>query len=309
MNTPLSRFFSLLVLISALGLLVGCGGKGGNSDDHDDHADHHGHDDHEGTHGGAIVVSSDHKAHFEIVHHEDEKMVTLYVLDGNMAPRGIGDAPILNLVGEDGSVRITGVMTATTGEAAASEWNFSHDLLAGHPEGRFRVKIGSNTYTPKCSYEGHDHDGHGDTGPQDGMVAAFSGPSGEAGFLELKLHDDKGDLELWIASNEDITNPMDLPLGSKITVTFTQPKATTVVLQARNQDKNEDEDGKANNRDGKTNYFIFPGDTGADAAWLMGKSFEGQVTVTFSHGDKEFTTAAFELIPHSHDGHGGHDHD
>ena len=135
MNTPLSRFFSLLVLVAAFGLLVGCGGKGGGGGDDDHDAEHegHGHDDHAGSHGGAIVVSSDHKAHFEIVHHDDEKMITLYVLDADMAPRGIGDAPILNLVGEDGSVRVTGVMGASEGEAAASEWNFKHDLLAGHP--------------------------------------------------------------------------------------------------------------------------------------------------------------------------------
>jgi len=315
-----TKLFSILVLVAAFGLLAGCGakdaGNGGDDAAHDDHGDD---DHHAGKHGGAIVVSDDHKAHFEIVHDEDAKKITLYVMDENMAYRGIGDTPVLNLVGPDGSVKVTGKMGAGDGEMAAAEWHFTHDLLAGEPEGRFRIKIGTTTYMPACEHahdghddhDDHDHNGdeHHDVGPHDGMVESISCPAGDKGYIELKLHDDKGDLELWIASDEKITKPMDLPIGTKITVTFTEPKATTVTLQARNKDRNEDEDDTANNRDGKTNYFIFPGDTGADATWLMGGEFEGSVTVTFSDGDKKFTTEAFELIPHTHGAGGGHDHD
>ena len=307
MNTTRHRFLSLLALLAALGLLTACGEK----DHGHDHDHEHGHD-HAGKHGGAIVEAADHKAHFEIVHHADEKRLTLYVLDGNMKYRGIGDAPVLNLSDDAGSEKITGVMGAKEGELAACEWHFTSDKLAGEPKGRFRVKIGSKTYTPEVSYDAHhdDHDHEHDhhTGPHDGMVSAFTGPNGAAGYVELKLHDDKGDLELWIAQDEKITKPMDLPIGSEITVTFTSPKATTVTLKARNQEKNEDEDGTANNRDGKTNYFIFPGDSGADAAWLTGTSFEGSVTVSFQDGATAYTTKAFELVPHTHEG-GDHDHD
>jgi len=320
MDTLTHRVLALLVLVAALGLLVGCGGDSHDDDDHghdhDSDSSHDHDDDHAGKHGGAVVVSDDHKAHFEIVHDEDARRVTLYVMDGDMAYRGIGDTPVLNLVGPDGSVKVEGTMSDAKGEMAAAEWHFVHDLLAGEPEGRFRVKIGGNSYMPKCAYEadhdGHDHDedgdhGHHGTGPHDGMVAKFSCPDGTTGFIELKLHDDKGDLELWIAEDEKIATAMDLPIDSKITVTFEKPKATAVTLQARNKDRNEDEDDKANNREGKTNYFIFPGETGADASWLMGKDFEGHVTVTFSDGDKKFESVEIELIPHTHSD-GGHEH-
>ena len=46
-------------------------------------------------------------------------------------------------------------------------------------------------------------------------------------------------------------------------MTFVDVKGKVVELRVRNATKNEDEDGTANVRAGKTNYFIFPGETGA----------------------------------------------
>ncbi len=110
-----------------------------------------------------------------------------------------------------------------------------------------------------------DDHGHEHTSPHHGIVAPFEG-----GHLELKLHDDKGDLELWLATDPNI-----------------------------NKD-NEDEDGLPNIRDGKTNYFIFPGDTGADASWLQGKDFKATVKVSFDHAGKAHASEEFELVPHTH---------
>ena len=122
----------------------------------------------------------------------------------------------------------------------------------------------------------------------------------KAGFAELKLHDDKGDLELWLTEDEAGTKPLDIPLDAVITVTFPKMDQKVVQLKIRNGEKNEDEDGKGNIREGKTNYFIFPGDTGADASWLMGKEFAAEVVITFSTGGANYSTAAFELKPHTH---------
>ena len=81
-----------------------------------------------------------------------------------------------------------------------------------------------------------------------------------------------------------------------------------MTLTARDQDKNPDEDGAPNMRDGKTNYFIFPGDSGQDPKWLMGKAFKGRVKVTFTHDGASYASTEFDLIPHTH-GAGGHGHD
>lgn len=142
-------------------------------------------------------------------------------------------------------------------------------------------------------------------GPHTGFVVPVSGPDGAAGFAELKLHDDKGDLEIWLATDAAITAPLDLPLDAAIGVTFPE-KGKSAELRARNAEKNEDEDGNANVREGKTNYFIFPGATGADAEWLKG-NFRSQATIQFSDGGKTYSSAPFTLVPHTH-GPGGHSH-
>ena len=150
--------------------------------------------------------------------------------------------------------------------------------------------------------DGHSHSHGHDFGgtPHAGIVKAVKSGETQIGFAELKLHDDKGDLELWITKDEAGTQPFDLTLDSTITVTFPKMNNKTVTLRVRNSDKNEDEDGKGNIRDGKTNYFIFPGDTGADASFLMGKDFASDVILTFKVEGSEHTTGSFELIPHTH---------
>ncbi len=156
--------------------------------------------------------------------------------------------------------------------------------------------------------DGHDHDaGDGHDHPEggsDGAVARLTAGGADVGYLRLKLHDDKGDLEAWIARDAEFTEPLDLPLDATITVTFADKDGRSVTLAVRNRDQNEDEDGKANIRDGKTNYFIFPGDSGADASWLMGADFLSTTTVAFSADGKDYATPAFVLRPHTHgDGH------
>lgn len=145
-------------------------------------------------------------------------------------------------------------------------------------------------------------DGHGHEhahGPHSGVPAKFQA-AGMSGHLELKLHDDKGDLELWLGKDQKMTEPFDLPLDAAIEVEFIDVKGRKVVLRARNKTKNEDEDGKPNIRDGKTNYFIFPGESGEDAAWLRGKEFQSIVVVRGKVGETAFVSEELVLKPHVH---------
>lgn len=145
----------------------------------------------------------------------------------------------------------------------------------------------------------HTHD----KTPHDGVLARVLTVDGgaPAGWLELKLHDDKGDLELWLTHDKAATRPLDLPTNAAISVTFVDHANREVSLAPRNTEKNEDEDGKPNMRDGKTSYFIFPGATGADASWLMGKQFQSIVSVTVETPDRKLTSDEFVLKPHTHE--------
>jgi hypothetical protein len=173
--------------------------------------------------------------------------------------------------------------------------------FAGTVTGEIDGKPASGEFDEAAA--GHPHT------PHDGMVATLRNADGAAvGFVELKLHDDKGDLELWIAKDPEMTQPIDIPAKSEIEVTFLDLKDKAATLRVRNHDQNEDEDGQPNLRDGLTNYFIFPGDSGQDPSWLMGKDFASNVELSFDWNGQTYKSNEFKLVPHTHaDGH-GHSH-
>lgn len=297
-----------LALCATLALgLAACG-------DHD-HGDGHASHDHASEHGGVLLETSDHSMHFEVKHDTKAGLLQVWVYDGEMKAVQTG-APVIQLAEDSGGKKITG--QNPSGGKTAHEWHFSDRALSSHVHGRLRLSHDGKSFNVDLPdlEDGHEHGhGHGhdeehgeeEHGPHDGMVVPFAGADGKVvGHVELKLHDDKGDLELWLATDEGITKPYDLSLTDTITVTF-HGRDKSVTLAVRNTDKNEDEDGTANNRSGKTNYFIFPGDTGADATWLMGKDFSSEVSISFSSGGKAFSTQRFTLIPHTHH-EGGHEH-
>ena len=150
----------------------------------------------------------------------------------------------------------------------------------------------------KQADKAHGHAHPENQGPHEGVVAKLAGG---AGFVELKLHDDKGDLELWIATDKKITKPIDLPLDAVIKVTFPERDGKVVELRARNTKHNEDENGTPNIREGATNYFIFPGETGAAADWLEGKTFSAKVVVGFERGGEALASEPLTLEPHHHE--------
>jgi len=133
-----------------------------------------------------------------------------------------------------------------------------------------------------------------------GIMSPLEDADGKlVGFIELKLHDDAGDLELWICKDGAMSQPLDFPANTSITVTFATHGNRSVQLNVRNDDQNEDEDGNPTMRDGKTNYFIFPGESGQDPEWLQGEKFRSTTTVTFTSESKAYVAPPFVLVPHS----------
>lgn len=143
-------------------------------------------------------------------------------------------------------------------------------------------------------------------GHHHGIVARATGGENSI-WLELKLHDDKGDLELWLYRDLKEVTPFDLPLGTSIQAEFPE-MSRTVTLGVRNREQNEDEGGQPNVRAGKTNYFIFPGDSGQDPSRLQGRTFLSSVKISFAADGVAWASASFLLVPHAH-ADGGHDHD
>ncbi len=141
----------------------------------------------------------------------------------------------------------------------------------------------------------------GNRGPHDGIIAPFSKIGAlTAGYLELKLHDDKGDLEIWFAKDPKCTQPFDLPLTTSIKIAFIDKSMKTIELKVRNSKKNEDEDGNSTTRNNSTNYFIYPGESNIDSNWLMGKNFQSSVIVSFVNNRKKYRSSMLTLTPHNH---------
>ncbi|MCO4762359.1 MAG: hypothetical protein KC502_12690 [Myxococcales bacterium] len=141
-----------------------------------------------------------------------------------------------------------------------------------------------------------------------GIVGRIGGKNAPIdGYVELKLHGDKGDLELWLSKDEEGKEPLDVAMNTQLSVKFIDKGNRTVALAVRDKTTNKDESGQANVRGAKTNYFIFPS-KGEASAWLQGKAFSSIVIVRVTTAGKATNSAELMLQPHSHDDHGGHDH-
>ncbi|MFT5433123.1 MAG: hypothetical protein ACI9OJ_003828 [Myxococcota bacterium] len=169
-------------------------------------------------------------------------------------------------------------------------------LRSGSIDERASLALSGSVGTGKGAKHAHEKT------PHDGIRVSMSAAGSEAptGWLELKLHDDKGDLELWLTSDKAGAKPFDLPFDAMITVSFIDLDNRKVSLKPRNRVGNEDEDGKPNVRGTKTQYFIFPGETGSDAKWLLGKTFQSLVVVNIRSADVALQSEEFVLKPHTH---------
>ena len=137
---------------------------------------------------------------------------------------------------------------------------------------------------------------HANEGPNGGFLfPVFDGEGKQVGTTEIKLHDDAGDLEVWLKKGGYDGDPWRLPLDSILTLNFPALERT-VSLAVRDRERNQDESGTSTIYEGKTDYFVFPGETNSDASWLMGPDFAAKVELSFE--DK--TTSLFVLRPHIH---------
>ena len=137
---------------------------------------------------------------------------------------------------------------------------------------------------------------HANEGPSGGFLfPIFDSNKEQTGTIEIKLHDDAGDLEVWLKSGGYEGDPWRLPTDTTLTLNFPALNKS-VTLAVRDQDRNEDESGASTIIEGNTNYFVFPGSTDEDASWLMGADFAAKVELRF----EEATTGSFVLRPHIH---------
>ena len=145
----------------------------------------------------------------------------------------------------------------------------------------------------------HVHEGEG---PNSGWLHPLSQGGGDSpvGQIEVKLHDDAGDVEVWLTRGQSGGEPLDVPLATVVTIEFPDLEGRAIELRVRNTEANEGEDGVSNIRNGMTNYFIFPGESGTDASWLMGKEFAAKAVVTFQVEGSGYQAGPFELKPHVH---------
>ncbi len=306
----------LLLLLALAFSLAACGDKdkpgttGPGTDtvpaEHPDEAAHDHDHDHDGAHGGHVIELGEHLAHAEVVLDHDAKTLAIWITDADMKPVATDEPIVLNLVHDGAPVQLTG--EANSGKDA---YVFRHDAFAGDPEGRLRIKIGGATYNPELETghhhddddddHAHDHDHGHEHGRVVGVKALLKADDGSTvGHVELALHDDAGDLELRLTKDADGHEPLDLPLDTAIEVAIGEGAAArTVVLRARDTDTNPDESGATTVRSGKTNYFVFPGETGADASWLKGPSFRAPATLRVPSASGTWT-ASLTLVPHKH---------
>ncbi|MFM1848928.1 MAG: hypothetical protein RL417_2402 [Pseudomonadota bacterium] len=144
-------------------------------------------------------------------------------------------------------------------------------------------------------------------GPHGGVIARCKSEDEKPIYAEIKLHDDKGDIELWLAQSADFKTSLLLPVATRLSLTFREhPK--TIALAVRDEKSNKDEDGVSHLKDGGTDYFVFPGETGADAAWLQGGEFIDEAALSIEGAALGVSCPVITVVPHTH-GAGGHSHE
>lgn len=137
---------------------------------------------------------------------------------------------------------------------------------------------------------------HANEGPNDGFLhPVFDSDGAQIGTAEIKLHDDAGDLEVWLTQGGRGGEPWRWPVDTTLTLSFPALEQE-VSLAVRDPESNEDESGTPTVVDGTTAYFVFPGETGADASWLMGPDFAAKAELRVDQA----TTGPLVLRPHIH---------
>lgn len=284
------------VLWSTLLLLPACGGDTGEGGSAPPRADSP--HPHRAMHGGIVIALSGDRAQVEFVHDAATGTVQLFVTTADgQTPLQLSEPPVLKLLTDRGPQALPAI-AAAGGAGPSSRFTCRAAALGATTlRGRIALTIDGKPYNPDIP-AGPPH------GPKDGVLATFGLQGGERlerkGYLELKLHDDKGDLELWLGQDPRMATPFDVPVGTVVSVTLLDRGDRRVELRVRNSERNEDEAGTPNIRASRTNYFIFPTRDDEDASWLRGKDFSSRTTVEFEAEGKRYRSPVFLLHPHHH---------
>lgn len=277
-------------------------------------SDEHGHG--AGPNGGVVFDLGSNHVEFTVDHEKSECYLLFLGEDGKSAGPVEAEEFVMNIEETktaDGKKvpQMTFVMLpADTKDGKAAKFVGTDPGISNVADftGVVSGSINGKPAEGKFAETGGDH-GHDHATAHDGVVAPFKDAGGKPlGFVELKLHDDKGDLELWLGKDAAIKSPLDVPIGSEVIVSFLDKKEKLVKLAIRDKSKNEDEDGVANMRGEKTNYFIFPGESGQDATWLKGGDFSSMVEVTVTTNSNKLKSEKFKLVPHTHAAGHAHPH-
>ena len=196
----------------------------------------------------------------------------------------------------------TEVCDPVKGEGHDQHWHFNVEPLMPVKKSKFMLKVGDEVAAVDWA--------KGAAPCNDGIMTVFKATQ-HVPYIELKLHGDAGDLELFLYKTSNVAGwlsqnkpePFDVPKETVARITFLSGTGVpeggkTVELRVRNMDQNEDEAGTPNMRDGKTNYFIFPGESGQDAEWLVGEKNRYVVKVTFEVDGTANECDPFVLVPH-----------
>ena len=104
---------------------------------------------------------------------------------------------------------------------------------------------------------------HANEGPNSGFLyPVFDQAGNQTGTIEIKLHDDAGDLEVWLKRGGYKGDPWLLPTA---TASHFPVLDRNVSLAVRDQDRNEDESGRPPSSM-EIPITCFPGETESDAS-------------------------------------------
>lgn len=242
-----------------------------------------------GLHGGRLVELGDHSGFLEFVHDEDARTLVIHSLGVNArAPRVLPGSPVVKLTTEEGPV----ALESTVLDETRSTFRVVHDALRSESvHGRVAFCTGETDHQVDFDSPLHGHGGV--------RTALFdeSSPDERIGFAELKLHDDAGNLELFLQRDLRLTEPLDVPLDASVDLVFPTHEERVVTLRPRDSKTNPNERGDSMLREGRTNYFIFP-TQGEDARWLRGTGFRARVFLKITSNGRTLVTRTFGLRPH-----------
>lgn len=225
--------------------------------------------------------------------------------DGQVEAGGVTEFGV-ELVGAPGVVPSKGwlanpdgtqVCEPVSGEGHGTHWHFNVEPLEPVKKSKFVLQAGGEEASIDWA--------RGQAPGNGGILSVFKGDAKPL-YLELKMHGDAGDLELWLTRDTaggkpKASKPFDVPKETVVRIAFPSHPGKSVELRVRDGEQNKDEDGTPNMRPEGTNYFIFPGETGADPAWLVGEtptSWRGVATVSFEVDGKPYASDPFVLVPH-----------